>query len=290
MQDVLDQFLLGLGVDAADLLIHDRAVVHAQCAPARPLAAVVEGQDDLLLLLLGQAGVQLLDEHLGRLGLLEARSSRDREAAACGGHGSDSTDDANEGGTIQRRGRADRFLTFRALRFVQFVHENLDGEIVASGPTKGPDCHPTGACLLIRSVFTLPRCDQEGHDFSATEFCLGTYPATIPVRCQSSCSDTMLVSVTAVGSFLESEPLMNIARQPSDSGANRSLDDHPFRYGYRWVAHTDEQGREKWDTEPLTEEDVLHPRLEDHVTQNEPHNEDCIYLKGDLSGSGGGPA
>ncbi len=63
---------------------------------------------------------------------------------------------------------------------------------------------------------------------------------------------------------------MNVLRQP---------DDDLFRYGYRYVARSDERGRQTFVMVPLTEEDVLHPQLEDHVTQNEPHDEDCGYIK-----------
>ena len=64
---------------------------------------------------------------------------------------------------------------------------------------------------------------------------------------------------------------MNVLRQPDD--------DDLFRYGYRYVARSDERGRQTFVMVPLTEEDVLHPQLEDHVTQNEPHDEDCGYIK-----------
>ena len=60
---------------------------------------------------------------------------------------------------------------------------------------------------------------------------------------------------------------MNIIRQPD-----------PFRYGYRYVARTDAHGQETFIMMPLTEEDILHPQMEDHVTQNPPHVLDCIYL------------
>ena len=63
---------------------------------------------------------------------------------------------------------------------------------------------------------------------------------------------------------------MNVIRQP---------DDDLFRYGYRYVTRTDGRGRQTFVMVPLTEEDVLHPQLEDHVTQNEPHDEDCGYIK-----------
>ncbi len=62
---------------------------------------------------------------------------------------------------------------------------------------------------------------------------------------------------------------MNIIRKPD-----------PFRYGYRHVTRIDDRGRERFIMVPLTEEDILHPQLEDHVTQNPPHDLDCVYLLG----------
>jgi colicin import membrane protein len=59
----------------------------------------------------------------------------------------------------------------------------------------------------------------------------------------------------------------------------RQTQDDPFYYGYRSVERTDERGRITLDVVPLTEDDVLHPQLEDHVTQNEPHNQDVRYIQ-----------
>jgi len=73
---------------------------------------------------------------------------------------------------------------------------------------------------------------------------------------------------------------MNIIRKPSDPERSRPTKEDPFRYGYRYVERTDEHGRLKYDRVPLTEKYILHPRLEDHVTQNMPHNVDCFYLFG----------
>jgi Uma2 family endonuclease len=55
--------------------------------------------------------------------------------------------------------------------------------------------------------------------------------------------------------------------------------DNPYFYGWREVPSTDERGRPSYVLQPLTEEEILHPRLGDHVTQNPPHAEDAIYLK-----------
>jgi colicin import membrane protein len=64
---------------------------------------------------------------------------------------------------------------------------------------------------------------------------------------------------------------MNVLHQP---------DKDKYFYGYRYVPRTDERGRQTFEMAPLTEEDALHPQLEDHVSDNEPHNDDCVYLKG----------
>jgi Uma2 family endonuclease len=52
----------------------------------------------------------------------------------------------------------------------------------------------------------------------------------------------------------------------------------PFRYGWRRVKRFNQHGRVVWRREPLTLEDVLHPRPGDHVVHNEPHERWCIYL------------
>src|SRR4029079_18124418 len=70
LDDPLDQVLLRLAV-VADGLLHDRRVVHAQAGGVG--AAVIPGQDQLLLLLGRHVGVQFFDKHLrrrfvGRLG------------------------------------------------------------------------------------------------------------------------------------------------------------------------------------------------------------------------------
>jgi len=59
----------------------------------------------------------------------------------------------------------------------------------------------------------------------------------------------------------------------------RKTEDNPFFYGWRDVERTDERGRLTVDMVPLTEDDVLHPQPGDHVSRNEPHNEDVRYIQ-----------
>jgi putative restriction endonuclease len=66
---------------------------------------------------------------------------------------------------------------------------------------------------------------------------------------------------------------MSTAPKPRRRTAN------PYRYGWRYEKVKLPNGRTDWEMVPLTEEDVLHPRLEDHVTQNDAHQDDCSYLK-----------
>jgi colicin import membrane protein len=54
--------------------------------------------------------------------------------------------------------------------------------------------------------------------------------------------------------------------------------DNVYRYGFRYEERIDDRGRKGYVLAPLTEEDILHPRLDDHVTHNQPHLLDCIYL------------
>jgi len=72
--------------------------------------------------------------------------------------------------------------------------------------------------------------------------------------------------------------LMNIIRKSTGSEGDRPASDDRFRYGWRYVNGPDENGQEQLLMVPLTEEDILHPRLEDHVTQNQPHIVDFVYL------------
>ncbi len=53
----------------------------------------------------------------------------------------------------------------------------------------------------------------------------------------------------------------------------------PFFYGFRHVEVTLPNGETDLETVPLTEEDVLHPQLGDHITNGTLHDELGIYLK-----------
>ncbi len=55
------------------------------------------------------------------------------------------------------------------------------------------------------------------------------------------------------------------------------LRETPFYYGYRYVARTT-NGMVAWEQVPLSPEDVLHPQLEDHVSQSKNHVLICHYL------------
>lgn len=57
-----------------------------------------------------------------------------------------------------------------------------------------------------------------------------------------------------------------------------------FRYGWRWVSHTEADGRVNWEQVPLTLQDVLHPQPEDTIPQNSVHDRDWTYLGDVLSG------
>lgn len=52
----------------------------------------------------------------------------------------------------------------------------------------------------------------------------------------------------------------------------------PFRYGWRYVAHEQADGKITYEQVPLTLEDVLHPQEGYHIMQNEEHVDWCIYL------------
>ncbi len=55
------------------------------------------------------------------------------------------------------------------------------------------------------------------------------------------------------------------------------LRETPFYYGYRYVARTT-NGTVAWEQVPLSPEDVLHPQLEDRVSQSKNHVLICHYL------------
>jgi len=65
-------------------------------------------------------------------------------------------------------------------------------------------------------------------------------------------------------------------KAPADPFA---LEEEPIDYGYRFVTRTLADGREITEQVPLTREDVLHPQEGDAIMQNDPHDEDRIYLK-----------
>ncbi len=52
----------------------------------------------------------------------------------------------------------------------------------------------------------------------------------------------------------------------------------PYRYGWRYVQSTRPDGTEVIDQIPLTEEDVLHPEVDDFIVQSTPHSADRDYL------------
>lgn len=52
----------------------------------------------------------------------------------------------------------------------------------------------------------------------------------------------------------------------------------PFRYGWRYIRHTDEHGGDRFEQVPLTLEDVLHPQEEDFIVHSEAHEWRNVYL------------
>jgi Uma2 family endonuclease len=54
--------------------------------------------------------------------------------------------------------------------------------------------------------------------------------------------------------------------------------DAPFSYGWRWVPEEQADGSLDWTQVPLTLDDVLHPHLEDYVSQSDTHMRLCMYL------------
>jgi colicin import membrane protein len=54
--------------------------------------------------------------------------------------------------------------------------------------------------------------------------------------------------------------------------------DDPYFYGFRERQERGPDGKKRLVSIPLTEEDVLHPLEGDHITQNTPHQKDCLYL------------
>jgi Uma2 family endonuclease len=52
----------------------------------------------------------------------------------------------------------------------------------------------------------------------------------------------------------------------------------PFRYGWRFVKQQRPDGGEELVRVPLTLEDVLHPRVGDHISEDDLHSIECRYL------------
>lgn len=52
----------------------------------------------------------------------------------------------------------------------------------------------------------------------------------------------------------------------------------PFRYGWRFVQREQPDGEIVLDQEPLTLDDVVHPREEDFIVHSEAHQRRCVYL------------
>jgi colicin import membrane protein len=78
---------------------------------------------------------------------------------------------------------------------------------------------------------------------------------------------------------MTTEPLpLTLEESFPTEGAHEDADWHfRFRYGWRYVCHPS-NGGEAWERVPLTEDDVLHPQLEDHVSQSDQHYRICHYL------------
>lgn len=53
---------------------------------------------------------------------------------------------------------------------------------------------------------------------------------------------------------------------------------NPFPYGWRYVKREQPDGTVEFDQVPLTIEDALHPREDDVMPQNTPHDRDRLYL------------
>ncbi len=65
--------------------------------------------------------------------------------------------------------------------------------------------------------------------------------------------------------------------KPWEEGDNHPPADNPYLYGFRYVFY-EKNGEEAWDRVPLTLDDVLHPQLEDKVSQSDTHYLFCHYL------------
>src|SRR5579871_2391316 len=66
------------------------------------------------------------------------------------------------------------------------------------------------------------------------------------------------------------------------AGGDRDGHQDPFFYGFRHVERTLPDGSREFDQVPLTEEDILYPQEDDHISQKPPHVDDIEYLHGSL--------
>jgi len=57
-----------------------------------------------------------------------------------------------------------------------------------------------------------------------------------------------------------------------------TISSNPFRYGWRYIQNTAEDGTIEYERIPLTLEDLLHPQEEDFRMQNLPHIKANLYL------------
>ncbi|NJN66793.1 MAG: Uma2 family endonuclease, partial [Chloroflexaceae bacterium] len=72
------------------------------------------------------------------------------------------------------------------------------------------------------------------------------------------------------------ESTLTLEESLPTTGSNGEPDGR-FRYGWRYVCRLS-NGVEEWERVPLTEDDVLHPQLEDYVSQSHIHHCICHYL------------
>jgi hypothetical protein len=72
---------------------------------------------------------------------------------------------------------------------------------------------------------------------------------------------------------------MSAVVDPKSSVPSPPVVEEPIYYGYRFVHRTLPDGQEVVERVDLTREDVLHPQDGDAIMQNEPHDEDRMYLK-----------
>lgn len=71
---------------------------------------------------------------------------------------------------------------------------------------------------------------------------------------------------------------MSTVRKPRGAGSPADKPDR-FFYGFRQRTRVGRDGKRQMVTIPLTETDVLHPQEDDHITQNDAHDNDCHYLR-----------